>query len=158
MPRVYTVEFDAVSVSAVQDFFEITPGDDKPLTLLGLVLSQYGTADFGDAQAEGLGIKIVRGYTVSGSGGTAATAVPLDPGDASAGFTCEVNNTTQANTGSPVTVWADGFNVQVGYQMWFPENCQPKVNQGQTSLVCRLIGAPADALSTMNGTLVVAEG
>lgn len=48
---VYTVIFEHVTVSASQDFLEITPADDKPLKLLGLTLDRVGgTADVGDAQ------------------------------------------------------------------------------------------------------------
>ena len=34
MARVYAVTFENVNVTAAQDFFEITPSDDKPVRLL----------------------------------------------------------------------------------------------------------------------------
>ncbi len=154
MGRVYTVEFNAVAVSAAQDLFEITPADDKPLTIIGFSLDQ--SSDFGDSAAEGLGLRIIRGFTSSGSGGSSATPVPLEPNDAAAGFTAEVNNTTVATTGTTTNPWSGGWNIQAGCREFLPEGMQPKVTQANTSLVLRQT-APADAL-TMSGTLWVLEG
>lgn len=151
--RTYAVTFNAVAVSAAQDLFEITPADDKPCEIVSMHIGQY--SDAGDAAAELLGIQIIRGFTTSGSGGSAATPAALDPGSASAGFTAEVNNTTVANTGTTTTLHSDAFNVQAGYNYIPPLDARPKVNQGNTTLVVR-ITAPADAL-TMNGTLIVRE-
>ena len=71
MARIYTVQFDNVSVSAAQDLFEITPADDKPVDIVGLFLSQTGVADVGDAAEELLPVQIIRGFTTSGSAGSA---------------------------------------------------------------------------------------
>ncbi|MBP8301429.1 MAG: hypothetical protein KA020_13765, partial [Planctomycetes bacterium] len=68
--RTYAVTFNAVAVSAAQDLFEITPGDDKPCEIVSLSIGQY--SDAGDAAAELLGIQIIRGFTASGSGGSSA--------------------------------------------------------------------------------------
>ena len=157
MGRIYSVVFENVSVSAAQDFFEISPADDKPVRILGLQLANVGgTADAGDAQEELLRLTIKRGFTASGSGGTTPTPSPLDPNDAAAGFSAEVNNTTPANTGTALTLFADGINVRIPYQQYFtPETC-PKASQANTTIVVRLEGAPADAVS-MSGTLFVEE-
>src|SRR5690349_12554243 len=98
--RVYTVPFENVSVSASQDFFEISPADDKPVKFLRLELNNVGgTADAGDSQEEMLRLSVVRGHTTSGSGGTAPTPSPLNSTiDTAAGFAAEVNNTTIAST------------------------------------------------------------
>lgn len=153
MPRAYAVTFNAVAITAAQDLFEISPADDKPVRILGMVLGQY--TDFGDAQAEQLGLSIIRGYTASGSGGTAPTPSPLDGIDTAAGFAAEVNNTTVANTGTAVTLFSDVWNVQAGYQVWFPEGVQPQASQANTTIVVRMT-APADSITT-NGTLFVQE-
>lgn len=154
MGRVYTVQFENVTVSAAQDFFEITPADDKPVKLKGLVLSQ--SSDVGDAAEELLRISIIRGHATSGSGGTAPTPAPLDPVDTAAGFTAEANNTTIASTGTAVTLHSEQFNIRSGYQIWWPPGCEPRASQAQTTIVVRLLAAPADALS-MSGTLYVEE-
>lgn len=153
MPRTYSVSFDTTAITTAIDLFEITPADDKPVRLIGMVLGQY--TDSGDAQAEQLGIRVIRGYTTSGSGGVAPTPTPLDPTDTAAGFTAEACNTTVATTGTSVVCLADVFNVQAGYQIWWPEGCQPQANQGNTTIVVRMT-APADSITT-NGTLYVQE-
>lgn len=157
MGRVYSVVFENVTVSAAQDFFEISPADDKPVRLLGLQLSNVGgVGDVGDTSEELLRLTIKRGHATSGSGGTGPTPSPLDPADTAAGFAAEVNNTTPASTGTAVTLFADGMNSRVPYQQfWTPETC-PKAGQGNTTIVVRLEAAPADAIS-LSGTLYVEE-
>lgn len=154
--RTYTVQFDNVSCTAAQDLFEITPADDKPVQIVGLFLSQTGVADIGDAAEELLPIQIIRGFTTSGSAGSAPTPAVLNHIDTAAGFTAEVNNTTVATTGTTVTLHSDNFNVRVGYQNWWPEGCEPTASQANTTIVVRLTRAPADAI-TLSGTLYVRE-
>jgi hypothetical protein len=152
--RTYSVVFDNVAVTAAQDFFEITPADDKPVELLGLLLAQ--SSDTGDAAEEILRYSIVRGHATSGSGGTAPTPRPLDRRGSAAGFTAEVNNTTIASAGTGVTLLHDCFNVRAGLQVWFPPECYPEASQGDTTIVVRLLSTPADSL-TMSGTLFLRE-
>lgn len=151
--RIYTVIFSAVSVSAAQDLFEITPADDKPIEIIGIELGQ--SSDFGDANDEGLQLSIIRGFTSSGSGGTAPTPAPLSPSDTAAGFTAEVNNTTVATTGTTATLWTSCWNVRAGYINWWPEGMRPTATQANTTIVVRQT-APVDAI-TMSGTLYVRE-
>lgn len=154
--RMYTVSFSAVSCSAAQDFFELSPADDKPVEIVGLFLGQTGVADVGDAAEECLKIEIIRGYTSSGSGGGAFTPAPVKHTDAAAGFVSEINNTTVANTGTAVILHEDSFNVRIGYQNWWPDGMEPEASQANTTLVVRLPTAPADAI-TLSGTLYVRE-
>lgn len=151
--RVYTVTFSAVSVSAAQDLFELTPADDKPVEIIGIELGQ--SSDSADAQDEQLQISIIRGNTTSGSGGSAPTPAPLNPNDTAAGFTAEVNNTTPASSGTAVTLHTGCWNVRAGYINWFPEGCRPSASQANTLLRVAMT-APADAI-TMSGTLYVRE-
>jgi hypothetical protein len=151
--RLYTVVFSAVAVSAAQDLFEITPADDKPVEIVGIELGQ--SSDAGDAQDESLQISIIRGFTTSGSGGTAPTPAVLIPANTAAGFTAEVNNTTLANTGTTATLHTGCWNVRAGYINWFPEGARPTATQSNTTMVVRQT-APADAI-TMSGTLYVRE-
>lgn len=155
MGRVYTVEFEGVSVSAQVDFFEIAPADDKPCKILGLFLSQ--SSDVGDAAEEILRIRVIRGHSTTGSGGATATPVPLDPVDTAAGFVAETNNTTIASAGTGVNLLSHAFNIRSGLELWFPPEAQAEVSQANgVLLVVRLMAAPADAL-TMSGTLFVEE-
>lgn len=155
--RVYTVTFENVSISAAQDLFEITPGDDKPVRLLGIVLSNVGgTADAGDAQEELLRLTVRRGYATSGSGGTAPTPQPLNSVDTAAGFAAEVNNTTVATAGTGVLLHADGWNVRIPYQQFWTPETYIMASQSNTILVVRLDSAPADAIS-VSGTIYLEE-
>ena len=155
--RFYTVTFDAVAVAAAQDLFELTPADDKPIAIVGLTLDNVGgTADAGDAQEELLRLSVIRGFTASGSAGSAATPTPLGPNDTAAGFSAEVNNTTLANTGTTTTPWNLGYNVRVPLREFLPQELWVLASQANTSVVVRLVPAPADSLSC-SGTLWVAE-
>lgn len=154
--RTYTVVFGAVSVSAAQDLFEITPADDRPIQIAGLSLCQVGNSDVGDAAEECLRFSIIRGHTTSGSGGTAPTPVAVQTRDAAAGFTAEVNNTTIASAGTTTILHEDSFNVRAGYINWWPEDCRIEADQSNTTIVVRLNTAPADAI-TLSGTLYVVE-
>ncbi len=152
--RVYTVSFTAVAVTAAVDLFEITPADDKPIEVLGMFVSQ--SSDVGDAASEILPYRVIRGHTVSGSGGATTTPVPIDRSGAASGFTAETNNTTAANTGTTTNLLCAAFNVMVGEALWLPEGCFWEASQADTTLVVRLVAAPADSL-TMSGTLYLRE-
>ncbi len=153
MGRTYAVTFNAVALTAAADLFEITPADDKPCEVVSIYIGQ--TTEAGDAADEMLGVQIIRGFTTSGSGGSAATPTPLRPADTAAGFTAEVNNTTLANTGTTTTLHSDAFNVRAGWVYIPPLDARPVVNQGNTTLVVRTT-APADSV-TFNGTMIVRE-
>lgn len=154
MGRVYSVNFENVAVTAAQDFFEISPADDKPVRLLGLFLSQ--STETGDAAEEMMRVKVVRGHSTGGSGGSAQTPVPIDPADTAAGFAAEVNNTTIASAGTGLILHSEAFNVRSGLAMFWTPETAPKANQGNTTIVVRLMANPADSV-TMNGTLYVEE-
>lgn len=154
LARSYAVNFTAVAVTAAQDFFELSPTDDKPIEIVGLFVGQY--SDAGDAADELLPWSIVRGHTTSGSGGAAATPRPVRRSTGTAGFAAETNNTTIASAGTGVTIHSDAFNVRAGIGLWFPEGFEPDCGQGDTTIVVRLLTAPADSL-TMQGTVYVRE-
>jgi len=151
----YAVTFEGVSVSAQVDFFEISPADDKPVLLHGCYLSQ--ASDVGDAAEEMLRVAIIRGHSTGGSGGATATPAPL-PSSAgvAAGVAAETNNTTIAASGTPITLHAETFNIRSGWQYIPTPEARPGASQANTTIVVRLMAAPADAL-TMSGTLIFEE-
>lgn len=153
--RIYTVPFGAVSCSAAQDLWEITPADDKPIELVGFTIDQTGVGDIGDAAEEFIRWTVIRGFTSSGSGGSSVTARKTKRSHAAAGFAAEVNNTTVANTGTSETIHEGAFNVRGDYIFWWPEGTEPDCSQADTTIVIR-IPAPADAI-TLSGTLYVRE-
>lgn len=155
MGRMYAVTFENVAVTAAQDFFEISPADDKAVLIHGLYLSQ--ASDVGDAADEMLRVKILRGHTTSGSGGSAPTPAPLNSSAGSAaGFAAEVNNTTIASAGTAVDLHAEAFNIRAGLQFIPTPEARPGASQANTTLIVRLMAAPADSL-TMSGTLILEE-
>lgn len=151
--HIYTVEFNAVAVTAASDLFELTPADDKSLDIIGIFVSQY--TDFGDAQDELCQLRVVRGFTSSGTGGSTSTPRPLQRNGPTAGFACEINNTGLATTGTTHNLLSDAFNVRAGYALWLPEGCGFNCTQADTTIVVRMT-APVDSL-TMNGTLFCEE-
>jgi hypothetical protein len=153
MGRTYTVQFNGVAVTAQQDFFEIVAPADACVELLEIHLSQ--SSDVGDAAEEGLSILLKSGSTVSGSGGSAPTAVPLSLGDAAFGGTCEVNNTSKANTGTIVTHAAWNWNIRVPFDVIFtPETT--KILSPSARMTVELATTPADSL-TISGYAVIKE-
>lgn len=156
MGRFYTASFSAVSVSAAVDVFEILAASAKPFILHEIALAQ--SSDYGDAAAEGLSVLIKKatGSYTSGSGGSTATLRPHSTNDAAAGPTPETNNTTQASAGSGalITMRAEAFNVQAGYQ-YLPTPEQRMLFLPTEALVVS-ITAPADAI-TLSGSVVIEE-
>ena len=153
MSRKYSVIFSQIAVTALQDFFELNVGANNPCELTGLHIGQ--STDAGDAEDEQLAIAIIRGNATSGSGGAAVTPAPLDNGDTAAAATAERNNTTEASTGTPITLLADAFNVRGGY-VWTPTPEQYINVDGSQRIVVRLLTAPADSLS-VSATLFFIE-
>ena len=161
MSRFYTVTFKATNIPATNafDFFEITPADDKPIIFHGVKLGQSGTADFGDAQEEGLPIQIIRlGATVtSGSGGSTPTARLVSATGTACSATVEAANTTVATTSGTLEE-LDNFSWNVRLlesQMMIPEFRYEFV-QGSALIVRASVG-PADAIATSTATLYIEE-
>lgn len=145
--RMYSVTFEEVAVTAVQDFFEINAPATAVVVLHSVSVSQ--SSDAGDAQSEMLNILYHRGST-SGSGGSVPTARPMLVGSAAFAGTVEVNNTTQSTEG--VILRSETFNVLAGY-VWQPTPEERIVIAPSGRLIIELQTAPADSL-TMSGTAV----
>lgn len=155
--RLYTVSFSAQSIanaSGDYDLFELTPADDRPIELYGLHLAV--TSELGDAAEEWLNLNIISDYTSTGNG-SSTTPRPLDSRDSAAGFTAETVGATVANTGTPITLFAGGFNVRAGFD-WgpVPEGYGYRIDQADTMLVVRMTAAVTDDV-TMSGTAWVRE-
>ena len=153
MGNMYSAEFNAVAIAEARDLFEIVAPSTRSVVIHGWVFGQ--TTDYGDAQAEGARIQLIRGHSTSGSGGATPTPAPLGSGTAAASSTVESVNTTLASTGSPVTLFSDGFNIQIGHQFWFTPETRPVVPPS-TRIVLRLPNTPADAY-TSSGTIFFEE-
>lgn len=152
MGRTYAITFTDVAVTAAQDLFGVLPATQKPIKIKELTISQG--SDVGDAAEEILQVTIRRGNTTVGSGGSAATPVPLNTNAGAAGATARVNDTTAASAGTAVTLRSEKFNIRSGYQMVFPDGQEPSSQNAE--YLCVGISAPADSL-TMSGTLIIEE-
>lgn len=150
MGRLYSATFEEVSVSAVQDLFELVAPADMSVAVHGLVLSQ--SSDAGDSQSEQLNVLIHRG-TDSGSGGSTPTPAPMHVGDAASTVTVEANNTTQSSEGT--ILHSECFNVMAGLSIWWTPETRPFISPSGR-LNVELQTAPGDAL-TMSGTIYFEE-
>lgn len=151
MSRRYTVPYSGTLTNAGgdADLFELTPADDKPIRLIGLILGQ--TSEVGDAAEEGLRISIIHlGATVtSGSGGSAVTPVPVDLVDSAAGFAAEANNTTIATTsGTATTMYEFAWNIRITpMEMYWPDPMVAPLCRQAAALVVRCQTTVADDIS-----------
>lgn len=152
----YTTLFDGVAVTVAQDFFELTVPSDAAVIIHEVHIGQ-GTEE-ADAQAEMLRILLKRGIgATSGSGGSTHTPAKLETGQAAAGSTVEINNTTAATAGggSLTTFKADAFNVQIGWHYVPTPESRPVLSPSEI-LVVNLPDAPADSI-TFSGYIVFEE-
>lgn len=149
---VFAATFAAVAVSAAQDVFELVAHSSSRVEICEIDLGQY--SDAGDAQDELLSIQIIRGFTTSGSGGSAVTPTNFAPWSRAAVTTVERNNTTVAQNGTGAILHATSFNVRAGWYYRPPPGERIYLDAGQR-LVVRTT-APADEI-TLNGTIKFRE-
>ncbi len=151
--HVYSASFSGTSVAVVQDLFYLQPGATKGFWLLGCSITQ--ASDYGDAEAEGLTIQLIR-RTAAGSGGSAATEAKHDEQSPTSEIAVTTNRTT---VGTPSTVvHREAFNIQAGFfykpipeeRIWVP------AGGVASSLGIYLLAAPGDAL-TVAGTVTWME-
>ena len=145
MGAVYTIHLAPTAITVAADLVEITPADDRPVVVHGFRV--YQTTDVGDAAEEIIGLAWVRGNATSGSGGSAATPAPKDHRDAAAACAAEVGNTTAASTGTPITTYSTGWNVRAPLEVVFTPEQRIRADQANTTLVLRMLAAPADSLT-----------
>lgn len=153
---IYTVSFAASSFTNANgdyDFFELTPADDRPIEVVAIYIGNK--SEVGDAQDEMVEWSIVTDNATSGNG-TSTTPRPLDPRDASAGFTAETVASTVASTGTEIFLHQDTFNIRAGLQIIFPEQMRPRCDQADTMLCIRMEQGLADDAS-IAGTVYVRE-
>lgn len=151
MGRIYTVPYIGLltTVGGDSDLINISPADDKPCRLRGLVISNY--SDFGDAQEEALRISIIRmpATVTNGSGGSSVTPAQVDSHAAAASFLARANDTTVATTsGTAVIVDESAWNERISplERWWFEEQFAPIAYQGE-ALIIRCQSTPTDDVS-----------
>ncbi len=150
--RVYTMEFSGVAVSAVQDLLAIYTGASKAIKVHEVVLGQVTATTIGNLA---ITLKRLLPTVTSGSGGTAGTIVPINPGDAAATVTGRTNDTGQATATTTNIIRGDVVNVLNGYQYLPPPDDRPIVGLNE-AFVVSLNTAPS-AAETFSGTITFEE-
>ena len=156
MGRMYSVEFENVTVSAAQDLFALKPATDKPIEIHAVYLDQI--SDVGDAAEEMLRLRIIRGHTTIGSGGANPTPARLAGTEVASGITTNsrTNDTTIASSGTPINLHSGAFNIRTGWVYQPTPECRPGCAENNGFIVVRLMAAPADPV-VMSGTLYYEE-
>lgn len=152
MGMMYVASFQGVSVSAVQDLFEITAPADAVV-----VIHRCEITDEDSETSEQNVIVMNRGSsaTTSGSGGAAVTPAPLDQGYAAAGSSVERNNTTPMSGGTITQRGSWGFNWLNGFLFVPTPEERPVVSPSERHTF-KLLSAPGSARN-VSGVLVFEE-
>lgn len=153
MPRRYSVSFENVAITAVQDLFQIKGAAGKMLKIIGV---KFGctTNTIPTAQNLATRARFVPATVTDGSGGSTPLLNKLDPGDAAASFTALANSTVKAtSSGTAVVVHEAGFHVYAGEDYTFPD---PPCIGPSESFVYELIVAPGSSLN-FSGKVIVEE-
>lgn len=154
MVRVYSVVFEGVAVSAVQDLFNLQPATNKPCIIHEVHIMQ----DAGEV-SEQLPVRIRRlpATVTNGTGGSTPTPRQMVSSDPAAGATVRANDATTRATssGTAVTLRRASDNVLNGWHWVFTPECRPIFIAGEAMIV-GLETAPAASL-TMSGEVVFEE-
>jgi len=119
--QVYTAVFESVTVTALQDLFELIAPADAILEVMRWRITQEESET---SEQLGFAVKMAAGAYTSGSGGSTPTPGKTMTGDPVSGSTVEANNTTEAIAGSGTLVTIDrvGENVLNGREeIYLPE-------------------------------------
>lgn len=155
MPRSYSVSFQKVSVTAVQDLLQIIGAAGKTLKIKEVWVASVDSV-LPTAQMMALRCSFVPATVTNGSGGSAPTPVAIDPGDAAASFTAKANSTTPAtSTNTIVRLKQDGAHLSAGYSYSF---AAPPVIGPSESFVFELITAPTSTWVLSGGAVVEETG
>lgn len=150
--RVYTVQFNNVAVSAVQDLISLQPGASCGIEIHEIVLGQITATSVGNLR---LTMKRFSSTFSAGSGGSTPTPGKHNFNDAAALTAAHANDTTQISAGTSVTIRGDIYNVVNGYQYLPAPEDRIQIPPSQ-AFVLSLDTAPGSS-ETMSGSLTFAE-
>jgi hypothetical protein len=153
MGRVYHGVFEGVSVSAIQDLFELTSPTGGAVCVHKIVITDDSTET-----SEQLPIRLRRGTsgTTSGSGGSSVTPAKTQSGDPAAASLLEANNTTVMSAGTITTVYREGANM-VGSGFRYEPTPEERIwISGGERLACHLVAAPGSA-RVFSGLIIFEE-
>lgn len=152
--RLYTLDVNGVSVSAVQDLLAVYAGATKILAPVSVNIGQITGTTVANLRVR---LRYLPATVTSGSGGSAATPRPYVPGDVAATATGRINDTTQATTsGTAVDLWTDQWNTVNGF-LWVPPIIgRPPVIGLSGAFIVSLDTAPGSAI-TVNASVTFEE-
>lgn len=153
--RLYTIQFNNVSVSAVQDLVSVYTGANIAIEVHEIVIGQISATTVGNLR---LTFKRFSGSFTTGSGGTTPTPAPHNFNDIATKISsAHVNDTTQCAIGSGAVaiLRADVYNVVNGFQLLPPPEDRYQIAPSQ-AFTLSLDSTPGSA-QTMSGSLVYAE-
>lgn len=148
--RIYTVSFQNVTLSAVQDLIMVKAGASNPIALLSVNIGQItGTA----VANQRIRIQMIPATITNGSGGSAATITKWIASDAASNATGRINDTVQAtSTNTIVDLWDDTWNIINGY-LWVPAiPSRPPVIAVSAAVRVSLDTAPSSVVTNMTLT------
>ncbi len=157
MSDIYSAVFEEVTISAVQDLFQLLAHADATVVVHEIHIGQR--TEEGDTQAELLSYKIVHGVgavTTGSGGGTDPT--PTKANGAQGALTVvEINNTTIMTVGSGAlrVYHADSFHLASGLKYVPTPLLRPVISPGNR-LTLELTEAPSDPM-TANGVIYLEE-
>lgn len=149
--REYKVVFEKVSVTALQDLFQIIGATGKISLVTRFNLASTDVTP--TSQNCAIRVRFLPATVTNGSGGSSPTP-QANPGDSAASFTAKANNTTPATTsGTAITHLEDAFFISAGYSFQFPT---PIPVGPSESAVIELLNNPSGTI-TLSGTVWVTE-
>lgn len=151
--RLYTVAIDAVAVSATQDLFGLLATSGMAFKVHCIELGQKTLTAW-----EAKEVKLVRNPATAtvGSGGSAATPRPLNPGDSAATVTARINDTTpQTTSGTQAILFSRDWELLNGF-FWMPAPEQRPVIKPSEGCALKFTTAPSASM-TVSGYMLIEE-
>lgn len=151
MGRRYTVPFENVTVSAAQDLVSLLPNVGSfPASTAKLLRVWVFCTNTTLPTAQQLSLRVRRlSAMVVGSGGSAGTEFPDDPGDAAANYTARINDTVKA-TGTPDWTYEFGCYLYTGADLVFSD---APVCNGDSGFVFELLSTVSTPVLLSGGLL-----
>ena len=147
--KLYAATTGWVAISAIRDLMEITAGGTRSIRIHEVRVSQ--SSDYGDTEAEGLEIRLLRysGSFSAGAGGSSAIGSDPYSSDNLPAESAVVDRThstlAATGTGQEDVLLEDTMNVQAGWH-WLPPP-ELRVDVSATdAFVVRLVTAPTDSV------------
>ena len=151
MARRYSCVIPDTSYTAamgVQTIIEIAAAADQQLTLIEAHISQT------NSETSTMEVMDIVRFATAGTGGTAITEQPLDPGDSASSFVAVEEPTAEG--GTPTVVAVESWNILTGYH-YVPTPKGRFILEGSDIIAIRIAEA-LEATYNIVGYVIVAEG